>query len=94
MLWGLPCGCLQKVSDVFCDVQVTIEAQTKKETDLAAAAAQQTIQKLTNALADKTEQLEAQAARSQALSADLDRTSQALRAKQAELSNVQAELQV
>jgi hypothetical protein len=76
------------------DEQVTLEAQTKRETDAAAAAALQSIQKLASELADKTEQLEAQTLRGQALGAELDRTSHALRAKEAELSSAQAELQV
>ncbi len=75
-------------------MQVNFEAQTKREANAAAAAAQQHIQKLDLALEDKAAQLENQLARNAALTADLERAAQDLRAKQAELSETQSGLQV
>lgn len=74
-------------------MQVALETQNKREADAAAAAAQASILQLNNALEDKAGQLDLQFSRSEALKADLDRASQALQAKHAELSATQAQLQ-
>jgi hypothetical protein len=74
-------------------VQVALEAHNKREADAAAAAAQANILQLNSALEDKAGQLDLQFSRSEALRADLDRASQALQAKHAELLDTQAQLQ-
>jgi hypothetical protein len=74
--------------------QVNLEAQTKRDTDAAAAAAQQHIQRLGLALEDKTSQLDMQTVRIEALTADLERAAQDMRAKLVELTETQSALQV
>ena len=75
-------------------LQVAAEAGVRAEFDASTAALNRTIQQLTAALADKTQQLEQQSLRNQQLTLDIANAAKALETKQGELATALADLQV
>ena len=75
-------------------LQVTAEAGVRAEFDASTAALNRTMQQLTAALADKTQQLEQQSLRNQQLTVDIALAANALETKQGEHATALADLQV